>query len=139
MNLNPINGIFLFMNNIFYKKAVETYINAYNNFDVEGMLSQMHPEIKFENISNGQITLTTNGIEELKNQALQAKELFKERKQTALNMVIRENEVEVEIDYFGILAQDLPNGMKADDKIELKGKSIFKFKEDKFIELKDIS
>jgi len=127
------------MNNIFYKKAVETYINAYNNFDVEGMLSQMHPKIKFENISNGQITLTTNGIDELKNQAQQAKELFKERKQTALNMVIRENEIEVEIDYFGILAQDLPNGMKADNKIELKGKSIFKFKEDKFIELKDIS
>jgi hypothetical protein len=56
-------------------------IDTYNSFDIDRMLSDMRDEIKFENISNGEINLTTNGIEELRNQAEQAKQLFKERKQ----------------------------------------------------------
>ena len=64
-----------------YQKIIENYIDAYNSFDIDRMLSHIHDDIKFENISNGEINLTTNGIAELRNQAEQAKGLFKERKQ----------------------------------------------------------
>ncbi len=122
-----------------YKEIIEKYIEAYNSFDIEKMLSDMHDNVRFENISNGEITLTTNSIAELKNQAEQTKQYFTKREQRITNIDFNNDQVEIDIDYKGILAIDLPNGLKAGDKIELKGKSIFKFKDDKIIELKDIS
>ncbi len=99
----------------------------------------MHDNVRFENISNGEITLATNGISKLKNQACQAKQYFKEREQKITSIDFRDDRVGVGIDYKGILAMDFPNGLKAGEKIELKGKSVFKFRDDKIIELKDIS
>lgn len=127
------------MKNKLYKEIIEKYIEAYNSFDIEKMIFDMHNNVRFENISNGEITLTTNGIVELKNQAEQTKQYFTEREQRITNIDINNDIVEIDIDYKGILAIDFPNGLKAGDKIELKGKSIFKFKDNKIIELKDIS
>lgn len=122
-----------------YQKIIENYIDAYNSFDTDRMLSDMHENVKFENISNGEINLSTSGIKELRNQAEQAKHLFKERKQTITDVKFNAEEVEVEIDYSGILEVDFSNELKAGDVIELKGVSIFRFKDNKIIELKDIS
>ncbi|WP_410508518.1 nuclear transport factor 2 family protein [Methanosarcina hadiensis] len=122
-----------------YKKIIENYIDAYNSFDTDRMLLHMHDDIKFENVSNGEINLTTNGIAELRNQAEQARRLFRKRKQTITEIKFNEDRVEVKIDYYGILAVDFSDEMKAGDVIELKGSSIFKFKDNKVIELKDIS
>ena len=121
------------------QEIIENYIHAYNTFDINGMLKDLHEDIKFANISNGEINLTTNGITEFRNQAEQAKQLFKERKQKITDIRFNNEQVEVDIDYSGTLAVDFPNGLKAGDRIELKGKSIFKFKDSKIIELKDIS
>jgi hypothetical protein len=122
-----------------YQKIIENYINAYNNFDIDRMLSDMHDKVRFENSSNGEINLATNGIEELRNQAEQAKQLFNERTQTITDIKFSADQVEVQIDYRGILAVDFPSGPKIGDVIELKGSSIFRFKDNKIIELKDIS
>ena len=127
------------MKNKFYQQIINRYIKAYNSFDIEGMLSNMDATVKFENISNGHTTLTTNGIDELKTQAEQSKRYFKERKQEISNITFNNDIVEIAIAYMAVLAIDFPNGLKAGDKIELKGKSIFKFKDNKIIELKDIS
>lgn len=122
-----------------YQKIIENYIDAYNSFDIDRMLSNMHDDIKFENISNGGINLTTNGIEEFRSQAEQAKQLFKERNQQITGIKFNTDQVEVLIDYRGTLAVDFSNELKAGDIIELKGNSIFRFKDNKIIELKDIS
>lgn len=122
-----------------YQKIIENYIDAYNSFDIDRMLLDMHDDIKFENISNGEINLATNGIVELRNQAEQAKHLFKERKQKITDIKFDADTVEVKIDYSGVLAVDCSNEMKIGDTIELKGSSIFRFEDNKIIELKDIS
>jgi ketosteroid isomerase-like protein len=122
-----------------YRKIIENYIDAYNSFDIDRMLSDMHDEIKFENISNGEVNLATNGIEELRNQAELARRLFRERKQTITDIKFNADRVEVKIDYSGILAVDFSNELKTGDVIELKGSSVFRFKDNKIIELKDIS
>ena len=121
------------------KKIVESYVRAYNNFDIENMLKDMDEGVIFRNISGGAVNLTTNGIEELRKQAEYAKELFSEREQKITGLKFGENEVEVEIVYSGTLAADLPNGLKQGDKIELNGKSIFRFAGNKIIEIEDIS
>jgi ketosteroid isomerase-like protein len=122
-----------------YRKIIENYIDAYNSFDIDRMLSDMHDDIKFENISNGEVNLATNGIEELRNQAELARRLFRERKQTITDIKFNADRVEVKIDYSGILAVDFSNELKTGDVIELKGSSVFRFKDNKIIELKDIS
>lgn len=121
------------------KQIIEDYINAYNNFDVERMLANLHDDIEFKNISNGEVNLTLKGVSDFKAQAEQTKNLFTQREQKITGITFEDDLAEVKIDYCGVLAIDLPNGLKAEDKIELKGKSIFLFADEKIIEITDIS
>lgn len=121
------------------KFIVEEYVSAYNRFDIEAMLKDLHDEIIFKNISNGELTLETKGIDAFRNQAEQASKFFSERKQKIEFFDFSENACEVGIDYRATLAADLPNGLKAGDRIELKGKSVFRFSGGKIIEIQDIS
>jgi ketosteroid isomerase-like protein len=127
------------MNNNLYQDIIENYIEAYNNFDIERMLADMHDNVRFENISGEEVNLITNGIAELKIQAEKARQYFKEREQKITDIRFRSHRVEIEIDYKGILAIDIPGGPKAGDKIELKGRSVFTFRGFKIIELQDIT
>ena len=122
-----------------YQKIIEDYIEASNNFDVENMLAVMHDDIKFENITDGHVTLTAHGRNELRQQTEKAVQMFEKWEQKITSVTPVNDQVEVDIYYHGILAVDLLNGLKAGDKIEQKGKSVFRFKDDKIIELKDIS
>lgn len=127
------------MDKLIYQRIIENYIKAYNSFDIEKMLIDMDDNVRFENSTDGVVNLVTNNIMELRIQAEQAKQFFKEREQTITDYIFNNDLVEIHIDYKGVLAIDFPNGLKAGDKIELQGKSIFKFKNNKIIELKDIS
>ena len=118
---------------------IKNYVSSYNDFDVEGMMKDLHEDIIFKNISNGEVNLTTNGKTAFKDQANQAKQFFKTRKQTIIETIIDNEFIEIGINYRGIIAVNLPNGLKEGDKIELQGKSIFKFIDDKIIEIIDIS
>lgn len=126
--------------NQLYRRIIEDYIEAYNRFDTEGMLRDMHDDVQFRNISKGEVNLITHGIRELRNQAEQAKGYFSEREQNITGMMYDgDDQVEVGINFKGILATDFLKDLKAGDKVEIKGKSIFKFKDDKIIDLQDIS
>ena len=121
------------------EKIIKDYITAYNNFDIEKMLTHLDEQIKFENISNGVTNMTLTDLNSFREQAEQAKKLFTTRKQTIKSWIHQDNLTEIEIEYNAVLAIDLPNGLKKDDILNLEGKSIFKFSEDKIIELTDIS
>jgi hypothetical protein len=122
------------------QQIIENYIRAYNGFDVEKMLRDMDERIVFRNIANGAVNLETNGVDEFRTQAEQAKTLFSQREQkiTKLNFA-DDDEAEVEIAYRATLAVDLPNGLQTGSRIEIAGKSIFRFAGDKIIEIEDIS
>ena len=127
------------MTNAEKKGLVEKYVSAYNNFDIEAMLETLHDDIIFKNISGGKITLELRGLDAFEKQARQAAEMFSEREQKIENITFKDEICEVEIDYQGKIAADLPNNLKAGDKIELKGKSVFNFFEDGISEIADIS
>jgi len=40
------------------KKAVLNYIDAYNNFNIDGLLADLDEQIVFENINDGETNLT---------------------------------------------------------------------------------
>lgn len=121
------------------KKMTDDYIKAYNSFDIDWMLLQMHEEVSFQNISDGQVNLSTHGIFELREAAEQAKTIFKSRRQTVTNYQYSGDTATIEIDYVGELVSDIPNGPKAGDTINLKGKSEFVFKDGSIVKLTDIS
>lgn len=127
------------MDNLHRQQLIEQYIRAYNHMDVEGMLTTLHPDIIFENISNGEVNLSTQGMAAFRSQAEAAVQLFRERRQTITSQKTDDNGAEVEINYYAIIAQDLPNGWKAGDKIQMTGKSIFSFRDDKISSITDIS
>jgi len=122
-----------------YRSKIENYILAYNNFNVDEMLRDVHEDLTFQNVTNGEITLRTQGIEEFKNQAEMTKALFQEREQKIGVMRFHGDVVEVEIDYTALLAKDLSSGLKAGEIIHLKGKSVFVFKDDKILSITDLS
>jgi len=121
------------------QSQIENYVQAYNAFDVAGMLRDLHPQVVFKNIANGEVNMELTGVEAFENQANQAKAIFSERQQTITQVEFGEEVVTIQIDYEGVVAQDLPNGLKAGQELKLNGRSVFKFADDKISEIQDIS
>lgn len=121
------------------EKIIHNYIEGYNQFDIDKMIADFDESIVFENIQNGETNLTLDGIKEFKAQAEKAKEYFSARKQIITSFRQDEITAIIDIDYYAVLAMDFPNGLKAGQELDMKGKSIFQFLEDKIVRLKDIS
>ncbi|MET3937710.1 ketosteroid isomerase-like protein [Paenibacillus sp. PvP094] len=122
------------------RDIIENYLEAYNSYEIERMVELLHKDIIFRNISNGETTIETRGIQAFRELAEQSATMFSRRRQTITDYnVIRVDNVEVEIHYEGILAVDLPNGLKSGDKLELKGNSTFKMREGKLSLIEDYS
>ena len=121
------------------EKIVKNYIDGYNQFNCDKMLIDFDKNVVFENIQQGEITMSLTGLKALRQQAEQAKNYFTTRAQTIKSFKHIGDETEIEIDYYAILGMDFPNGLKKGDELKLKGKSIFKFLNNKIIKLTDIS
>lgn len=126
-------------NNEIRKNIIENYIHSYNNFEIGNMLKDLDKNMVFRNVASGEVNLTTEGIAAFKAQAEEAKNIFSQREQKINDLKFGVNKVVAEISYNGIIAVDLPNGLKRGSKIELSGKSIFRFAGDKIVEIEDIS
>ncbi|WP_057762502.1 nuclear transport factor 2 family protein [Cytobacillus praedii] len=127
------------MNSDETKQIIDYFVEAYNSFDVEGIVKLLHKEIMFRNFSNGEVDTETKGIQEFKELAENSSKIFASRRQTIVSYSAIDNNVEVQIQYEGILAVDLPNGLKAGDKLQLKGKSVFQIKDGKILLIEDYS
>ena len=119
------------------QQAVEHYIRAYNAFDTEGMLADLHLDIIFQNITDGQVDTETQGLEAFRQQAEQAKHYFRERQQTITGTQTEGDTIIVDISYRGVLAVDLPNGLKTGETLELQGQSVFSFEGDRIRVIQD--
>ncbi|WP_045688884.1 nuclear transport factor 2 family protein [Hymenobacter sp. AT01-02] len=121
------------------KQLVQDYIEAYNRFDVDGMLRYLHEDVVFRNVSNGEVNLTLTGKEAFRQQAQQALQYFSQREQRVTNWQVADNHVEVSLDYTAVAAIDFPNGLEAGDTLQLQGKSVFQFADGLIISIDDIS
>lgn len=121
------------------EKIIREYVKHYNEFNLDGMLGLMTDDVCFENIMNGETDVKTTNIAELEQIAGISLNIFSERQQTIKSITIKGDSYVVEIDYYGRIADDLPNGLKQGDEIKLSGKSIYKFRDGKICSLTDIS
>ena len=127
------------MNNEQKEAMIRAYVQHYNSFDIDGMVSLLHEEVRFRNVSNGEVTAETSGVEAFRNLAKQSAALFKNRCQKVLSSCFHEDQLEVEIDYEGTLAEDIPGGPKAGELIKLQGFSRFAFQNGKIFAIEDRS
>ena len=121
------------------EKLIEAYLTAYNEKNVEGMMELLDEQVVFENFSSGEKTHSIEGKTAFKIQAEEALAYFSSRKQSIESILHKEEETEVEISYWAIAAMDFPNGIKKGQEIKLKGKSIFRFSEEKISAIIDYS
>jgi hypothetical protein len=121
------------------KRLIQTYIDAYNSFDVEKMMSVLHENVQFENVQSGSVNACAKNKSEFRSLAEHAVALFSERNQSITNSEIDETEAVISIFYVGTLACDLPNGMKDGDKLEMDGRTEFEFSHGLISLVRDVS
>jgi len=120
------------------ERIIQNYIDGYNLFDIEKMVSDFDENIIFENIQNGEKNMSLTGLTAFKELAEQSKAYFSRRTQTIKSFNHINNQTEIDIDYNAILAIDFPNGLLKGQELKLFGKSIFEFKGDRIVKLTDI-
>lgn len=121
------------------QSLIKRYLEAYNVFDIEGMMSVIHPDIEFKNVTGGEVNATASGADEFRKLAEQSKGMFSMRKQTITSFETKDDQAFIGIDYEGVLASDFPNGMKAGEILRLNGRSEFAFRDGKIYRITDIS
>jgi len=121
------------------RALIKKYIDAYNTFDIEGLMDVIHPQISFSNVSNGEVNAKAEGVEEFRALAEEAKNLFTSRCQSITGYMFNGDNAIINIDYDGVLAMDLPGGMKAGDHLHLSGKTEFNFEGNKLKRIVDYS
>jgi hypothetical protein len=109
------------------KDLIARYLAAYNAFDIEAMLAQLDPAIRFENYSGGQLSAETSGIEAFRQLAEQSKGLFSAREQRVTGLALEGETVVADIAWRGVLAADVPDGPPAGTVLEMSGRSEFSF------------
>lgn len=137
---SPIVGHEVIMKDTEKQKLIERYIAAYNAFDIDGMVALLAPQVRFENYSQGELTVAADGVDEFKRLAVQATAMFSEREQriTALDYATPNCAVAT-IAYRGRLSCDIPDGPVAGTLLELNGRSEFSFDGDRIGKIADHS
>ena len=115
------------------------YIEAYNAMDVSRMLSFFDDNCVFENISNGKVTVRTQGKAELEALARLSADAFSSREQRVLTITGGQGGLAAEIEYHGVLQADLTPDLKAGSHLDLRGVSVLEFSGGKIVRLSDYS
>jgi len=122
-----------------YRALIERYLDAYNAFDVQGMLALLHPDVTFENVAGGEVTAAARGREEFRALAEHAATLFTSRRQTIRQYVETANGAVVDIDYEGVPATELGPELGAGTTLRLAGRSTFEIRVGCIVRLVDES
>ena len=121
------------------KRIIHEYIKDYNEFNAEGMIKNIHEDVEFKNIANGEVNFELKGKNAFKKQIKQAFAIFKNREMKIVKQKFEDDIVENEVDFKGVLAMDISDELKKFDLVKLQSKSIFKFKNGKIISIEDIN
>ena len=76
------------------------------------MVANLHDNIVFKNIQDGETNLLLQGKKSSDSRQSSLKFTSKERQQNITSVKHSEDHTEIEIDYYAVLAADMPNGLK---------------------------
>jgi hypothetical protein len=122
-----------------HRELFERFIAAYNAFDVDGMLTVLSADVRFENYSGSTLTVATTGLDQFRQLAEKATAMFSEREQRVTAMDFHDAAATVTIAYRGRLAVDVPGGPAAGTVLELEGRSEYSFADGRITKIVDRS
>lgn len=121
------------------RSLIDRYLAAYNQFDVRAMLTLLHPEIEFRNVASGEVTASASGLEEFRQLAERSTATLVSHHQEVTGFRDDGDITYVDVHYKGLIAIDLPNGLRAGDRLHLDGRSEFGFRDGKISQITDYS
>jgi hypothetical protein len=121
------------------RALIDRYLDAYNRMDVDAMMKAMHSEVIFENYAGGMLGVRTLGIDELRHLAESSRHLFSARHQTIVGYAEAAGVAHAQIAFEGTFAIDLPNGVRAGQRIAMPGRSEFRERDGLLIYIADHS
>jgi hypothetical protein len=121
------------------EELIKMYVDGYNAFNMKKMLAPLHSKIVFENHVKGELQMKLEGIKSFKKQAQKGIEMFSKRKQEFLSMDHEEGKTTTIVNYSGTLKVSIGDQMKKGQVMNLSGKSIFTFQDDRIIKIEDHS
>ena len=121
------------------RELIDLYLSGYNSFNIKKMLLPLHSKVVFENYKNGEQTMKLAGVKAFKKQALKGFEMFSKRRQEILSIEHKEDTAEALVNYSATLKVGIGDKRKAGDVMNLTGKSIYHFKDDRIVKIEDHS
>ena len=121
------------------RALVDRYVAAYNAFDVDGMMATVHPDIEFENRTDGRVDAAASGADAFRQMADKASRWFSSRHQSITSFEATDMGAAISVAYTAVLAMDLPDRRQAGGVIHLVGRSEFAFEDERISRITDIS
>jgi ketosteroid isomerase-like protein len=122
-----------------HRSRIERFIAAYNAFDIDGMMAQLHPDCRFTSVSKGQTNAAAAGRVEFRALAERSAKLFSSRRQVVDGMYEEGDTVRVDVDYEAVAAVDISPEIPAGEALRLQGWSIYEFRDGLISRLTDFS
>ncbi len=109
------------------EELIQSYIDAYNRFDLDAMCALLASDIRFEHYANGELGAQASGLREFRLLAETGAALFAERQQRITALRLDGSNATVDIAFQGKLAADIPGGPPAGTVLTFDGTSEFTF------------
>lgn len=120
------------------RAVIDSYIHAFNGFDVEGMMAALHPDAYYLVIHDGDVSCRAEGADELRSAFLQEGGRCSSRKKTVMEYYEKGEQVVLELSYSCVLAHEQPDGRVAGDTLTWEGIGEVTLSEDRIARLIEI-
>ena len=122
-----------------HEELINIYVNGYNTFNMKKMLSPLHSKIVFENYVKDELTMKLEGVKSFKKRAQKGFEMFSKRKQELLSIEHKEDQTIVLVNYSATLKVNVGDKMKKGQVMNVSGKNIFTFQDDRISKIEEYS
>lgn len=120
------------------KSVVQAYVDAFNRKDVPGMLQFVHPDITFSSDIGGARMCDIHGIDDFANVVFLTTEVFEDRHEQCLSFDVDGHTAHASMLLRGVLAKDLPNGLKAGQRVSCASRTEFDFLDGAIVGIKEV-
>lgn len=123
------------------RDLIVRYLQAYNCFDLDGMVSTLSDNIEFENVRKGKSESKSVGLAAFSELTSKAALVFSQRKQTILALEEKEQTVCIDVAYEATLPADLcmnDETHKTGDTLKLNSRCEFSFEDGRICRIRDI-
>jgi ketosteroid isomerase-like protein len=119
------------------KSVVQAYVDAFNRKDVSGMLQCVHRDITFSSDISGARMCEIHGIDDFADVVQLTTEMFEDRHEQCLSFDVEGDTAHASMLLIGVLAEDLPNGLRAGQRVSCSGRTEFDFLDGTIVGIKE--